>query len=78
MQILEQIATKHQSPAPATRVREGEIEQYAGGERRQQTSALNMTEALRTFLACGIRKAISRCYLSELWGGPQNSIPPDS
>ena len=38
-----------QSPAPATRVREGEIELYAGGETRQQTSALNMTEALRTF-----------------------------
>ena len=49
MQILEQIATKHQSPAPATRVREGEIELYAGGETRQQTSALNMTKALRTF-----------------------------
>ena len=49
VQILEQIATEHQSPAPATRVREGEIELYAGGETRQQTSALNMTEALRTF-----------------------------
>jgi glucose-6-phosphate isomerase len=49
VQILEQIATKRQSPAPATRVREGEIELYAEGETRQQISALNMTEALRTF-----------------------------
>ncbi len=49
VQILEQIATKRQSPAPATRVREGEIELYAEGETRQQISALNMTEVLRTF-----------------------------
>jgi transaldolase/glucose-6-phosphate isomerase len=49
VQILEQIATKRQSPAPATRVREGDIELYAEGETRQQISALNMTEALRTF-----------------------------
>jgi len=49
VQILDQIATKPQSPAPATRVREGEIELYAEGETRQLISALNMTEALRTF-----------------------------
>jgi hypothetical protein len=30
-------------------VREKEIELYAEGETRQQISALNMTEALRTF-----------------------------
>ena len=49
VQILDQIATKPQSPASAARVREGEIELYAEGETRQQISALNMTEALRTF-----------------------------
>lgn len=47
--ILEHIATKRETPAPATRVREGEIELYAEAETRQQISALNMTEALRTF-----------------------------
>jgi transaldolase/glucose-6-phosphate isomerase len=49
VQILGQIATKRQSPALATRAREGEIELYAEGETRQQISTLNMTEALRTF-----------------------------
>jgi hypothetical protein len=49
LQILEQIATKRQSPAPTVRVREGEIELYAEGETRQHISTLNMTEALRTF-----------------------------
>jgi transaldolase/glucose-6-phosphate isomerase len=49
VQILDQIATKRQSPALATRAREGEIELYAEGETRQQISTLNMTEALRTF-----------------------------
>ncbi len=49
VQILEQIATKRQSPAPTVRVREGEIELYAEGETRQHISTLNMTEALRTF-----------------------------
>jgi transaldolase/glucose-6-phosphate isomerase len=49
LQILEQIATKRQSPAPTVRVREGEIELYAEGETRQHISTPNMTEALRTF-----------------------------
>jgi transaldolase/glucose-6-phosphate isomerase len=49
VQILEQITTKRQSPAPTVRVREGEIELYAEGETRQHISTLNMTEALRTF-----------------------------
>jgi len=60
VQILEQIAAKRQSPAPATRVREGEIELYAEGQIRQQISALNMTEALRTFLGLRHPQAISR------------------
>ncbi len=49
VQILEQIATKRQSPAPTARVREGEVELYAEGETRQQISTLNMAEALRAF-----------------------------
>ncbi len=49
VQILEQMATKRQSPPPTVRVREGEIELYAEGETRQQISTLNMTEVLRTF-----------------------------
>jgi transaldolase/glucose-6-phosphate isomerase len=49
VEILEQIATKRQSPVPTVRVREGEIELYAEGETRQQISTLNMSEALRTF-----------------------------
>jgi transaldolase/glucose-6-phosphate isomerase len=49
VQILEQIATKRQSPASATRAREGEVELYAEGGTRRQISTLNMTEALRTF-----------------------------
>ena len=49
MEILEQVATKRQSPAPTVRVREGEVEFYAEGETRQQISTLNMAEALRTF-----------------------------
>jgi len=49
VQILEQMATKRQSPPRTVRVREGEIELYAEGETRQQISTLNMTEALRTF-----------------------------
>ena len=49
VEILEQVATKRQSPAPTVRVREGEIELYAEGETRQQISTLNMAEALRTF-----------------------------
>jgi transaldolase/glucose-6-phosphate isomerase len=49
VQILEQMATKRQSPAPAVRVREGGIELCAEGETRQQISTLNMAEALRTF-----------------------------
>jgi len=51
VEILEQMATKRQSPAPTVRVREGEVELYAEGETRQQISTLNMTEALRTFFA---------------------------
>ena len=49
VEILEQIATKRQSPVPAVRVRKGEVELYAEGETRQQLSTLNMAEALRTF-----------------------------
>src|SRR5260370_42601626 len=49
VQILEQFATKRQSPAPTVRVRDGEIELYVEGETRQHISTLNMTEALRTF-----------------------------
>ncbi len=49
IQMLEQIASKRQTPAPTVRVREGEIELYAEGETRQHISTLNMTEALRTF-----------------------------
>ncbi len=49
VQTLEQIAAKRQFPAPAVRVREGEIELYAEGQTRQQISTLNMAEALRTF-----------------------------
>jgi transaldolase / glucose-6-phosphate isomerase len=49
VEILEQIATKRQSPALTVRVREGEVELYAEGETRQQMSTLNMAEALRTF-----------------------------
>ncbi len=73
VQILDQIATKPQSPAPATRVREGEIELYAEGETRQQISALNMTEGCVPFLACGIRKAISRCCPLWVLGSPPKS-----
>ncbi|HEV1995847.1 MAG TPA: hypothetical protein VGR03_16055 [Candidatus Acidoferrum sp.] len=49
VQILEQIATKRQSPVPTVRVREGEVELYAEAETRRQISTLNMAEALRTF-----------------------------
>jgi len=49
VEILEQIATKRQSPAPTVRVRDGEVELYAEGETRQHISTLNMAEALRTF-----------------------------
>jgi transaldolase/glucose-6-phosphate isomerase len=51
VEILEQMATKRQTPAPTVRVREGEVELYAEGETRQQMSTLNMAEALRTFFA---------------------------
>ncbi len=51
LQVLEQVAAEHQSPAPAVRVREGELELYTEGKTRQQISTLNMTEALRTFFA---------------------------
>jgi len=78
VQILEQIAAKRQSPAPATRVREGEIELYAEGQIRQQISALNMTEALRTFLGLRHPQAISRCCPLWALGRPKNRIPQDS
>jgi len=51
VQILEQIAAKHQPPIPTVRVREEELELYAEGKTRLQISTLNMTEALRTFFA---------------------------
>ena len=73
LQILEQIAAKRQSPAPATRVREGEIELYAEDETRQQISALNMTEALRTFLGLRHPQAISRCCPLWALGRPKKS-----
>jgi len=73
VQILEQIAAKRQSPAPATRVREGEIELYAEGQIRQQISALNMTEALRTFLGLRHPQAISRCCPLWALGCPKKS-----
>jgi len=49
IQILEQLATGIQFHAPTVRVREGAVELFAEGETRQQISALNMSEALRTF-----------------------------
>ncbi len=73
VQILEQFAAKRQSPAPATRVREGEIELYAEGQIRQQISALNMTEALRTFLGLRHPQAISRCCPLWALGRPKKS-----
>ncbi len=79
VQILEQIATKHQSPASATRAREGEVELYAEGRTRRQISTLNMTEALRTFL--GLRHPKGYIALLPLWalGRPKkNSNPADS
>ena len=50
-QILEQWACREQGSAPAVRVREQSVELFAEGETRQQISTLNMSEALRTFLA---------------------------
>jgi glucose-6-phosphate isomerase len=50
LQILEHITTGHQTPLPAVRVRESEIELYAEGETRRQLSTLSMADALGTFL----------------------------
>jgi transaldolase/glucose-6-phosphate isomerase len=50
-QILEQWTCREQGSAPTVRVREQSVELFAEGETRQQISTLNMSEALRTFLA---------------------------
>ncbi len=75
VQILEQVATKRQSPAPATRVREGVCP-------RRNTLADLGTEYDRGTAYLFWLAASARLYrvaaLSELWGGPQNSVPPDS
>ncbi len=49
LQILEHITTGHQTPLPAVRVRESEIELYAEGETRRQLSTLSMADALGAF-----------------------------
>src|SRR5260370_9431643 len=51
IQMLEQIATKRQTPAPTVRVREGEIELSAEGEPRQTISTLNIHHPLLPFFA---------------------------
>ncbi len=51
VQVLEQMATKRQLPAPTVRVREGGVELYAECETRRCISTLNIAEALRTFFS---------------------------
>src|SRR5258708_38539047 len=45
VQILEQIATKRQSPASATRARERDVELYTGGASGLQSSTPSIAEA---------------------------------
>ena len=50
-QILDRITNGQHVSSTTVRVREGDVELFAEGETRQQISTLNMTEALRSFLA---------------------------
>jgi len=74
LEILEQMATKRQSPAPAVRVREGEVELYAEGETRQQISTLNMAEALRTFFALRHREGYIALLPFMNYGEAQKTV----
>jgi hypothetical protein len=50
-QILDRITAGQHVPATTVRVKESDVELFAERETRQQISTLNMTEALRSFLA---------------------------
>jgi len=51
LQILERITNGRPSPPLTVRVHEAALELYAEGQTRQQTSTLNMAEALKTFFS---------------------------